>query len=99
MAFFGITQMGYQDTIREHMHEPPKTPQQTFRSGDYRDPSKRINLPPIREKKPVAASVGTDQFSGYGPGHEGSYKEYTRLQAKHIRNPAGGKSQCSLNSQ
>ena len=45
MAFFGLTQLGYQDAIREHMNDPPKTPQATFRSGDYRDPSKRIQLP------------------------------------------------------
>lgn len=88
MAFFGITQLGYQDTIREHMNNPPKTPQQTFRSGDYRDPAKRINLPPIDDRKPMAASVCTDQFSGYGPGPEGSYKENTRLLNKHIRRPA-----------
>lgn len=91
MAFFGLTQLGYQDDIREHMRNPPRTPQHVYRSGLYRDSSKsKINLPPIETTdKPRASIVPTDQMSGYGPGHQGSHVEYTRLRTKHIRNPTG----------
>jgi len=87
MAFFGFTQLGYQDAIREHMIDPVQTPQYVFRSGIYREPSK-INLPPIDPKdKPQASIVPIDQLSGYGAGHQGSHVEFTRLRKKHIRNP------------
>lgn len=86
MAFFSLTQMGYQDTIREHMNDPPTTPQHIFRSGLHRD--KGISLPPIDQNpKKHADIVPNGQLSGHGPGHEGSYKEYMRLRHKHIRNP------------
>lgn len=88
MAFFGLTQLGYQDAIREHMRDPPKTPQHTYRSGEYRNASNKVNLPPIENKKPAQASViPTDQLSGYGAGHQGSHVEFVRLRKKHIRNP------------
>jgi len=92
MAFFGLTHLGYQDAIREHMRDPPKTPQHVFRSGLYRDPAKaKLFLPPIVDSadKPRASIVPTDQLAGYGPGHQGSHVEYTRLRTKHIRNPIG----------
>ena len=93
MAFFGLTQLGYQDAIREHMKQPIHTPQYIFRSGMYRDKSK-VNLPPIEQKdKKQASIVPTDQLSGYGPGHQGSYVEFTKLRKKHIRNPKG---RCSM---
>ena len=55
MAFFGLTAVGYQDTIREHVKEPKTTPISAFRSGSYRDPDYRLpkpdkcDLPPTDE--------------------------------------------------
>lgn len=89
MAFFGLTQLGYQDTIREHVQCPRLTPQEIFRSGMYRDPSK-VLLPPIDKKDlPEPSIVPIDQVSGYGPGPMGSFVERKRMQTKHIRNPKG----------
>ena len=45
MAFFGLTKLGYQDTIREHVQEPKTTPISAFRSGSYRDPDYRLPKP------------------------------------------------------
>jgi len=87
MAFFGLTQLGYQDTIREHVKEPEVTPQYVFRSGLYRNPS-QVKLPPIKKDLPQASIVPIDQVSGYGAGPTGSYIEHTRQRTKHIRNPA-----------
>jgi hypothetical protein len=42
MAFFGVTRLGYQDTIRENVRQPELTPQHIFRSGLYRDPTYRL---------------------------------------------------------
>jgi len=42
MAFFGLTKLGYQDTIREHVSEQKTTPISAFRSGSYRDPEFRL---------------------------------------------------------
>ena len=78
--------MGYQDAIREHMNNPPETPQNIYRSGLFRERG-GLTLPPIDTEKKQASIVPTDQLSGYGPGHEGSHKEYVRLRHKHIRNP------------
>ncbi|ELT99845.1 hypothetical protein CAPTEDRAFT_226928 [Capitella teleta] len=85
MSFFGLTQLGYQDTIREHLKEPELTPQYIYRSGLYRD--KSVTLPPIKKDLPQASIVPIDQLSGYGPGHRGSHNELVRMQMKHIRNP------------
>src|SRR6218665_1996676 len=95
MAFFGLTQLGYQDTIREHVRQPDVTPQYVFRSGLYRDSTFR--LPPLKgqlgdkERVPSAADGGGNsaQIAGYGPGHRGSYKELTRLKEKHATSPHG----------
>ena len=89
MAFFGLSQLGYQDTIREHLHKPGFTPQHHYRSGEFRNPD-AVKLPPIdKSELPQASIVPVDQISGYGPGHQGSYVEYTRQRTKHIRNPKG----------
>ena len=90
MSFFGITQLGYQDTIREHVRDPGFSPQHLYRSGEYRNPS-AVKLPPLKrpEDLPRPSIVPTDQVSGYGPGPQGSYVELTRMQSKHIRNPKG----------
>jgi len=88
MAFFGLTQLGYQDTIREHLNSPQFSPQHVYRSGLYRNPS-AVKLPPIktRSELPEPSIVPIDQVSGYGAGPQGSYVEYTRQMTKHIRNP------------
>ena len=89
MAFFGLTQLGYQDTIREHVRDPGLTPQHIFRSGKYRTEPK-IRLPPINKADlPEASIVPIDQLSGYGPGPLGSHVEFTRLRTKHVRTPKG----------
>ena len=89
MAFFGLTQLGYQDTIRAHVKEPQLSPQYIYRSGMYRDPNK-VHLPPIdRRDLPEPSIVPIDQVSGYGPGPLGSHVEHTRMRTKHIRNPQG----------
>lgn len=88
MAFFGLTQVGYQDAIREHVRDPPVTPQYVYRSGLYRDPTYSNTLPPISANASRRPSiVPKDQASGFGPGPQGSYREYTRLKYKHIRDP------------
>ena len=88
MAFFGLSQLGYQDTIREHLNKPGFSPQHLYRTGQYRDPD-AVKLPPIKPNLPQASIVPIDQVSGYGPGPQGSYVEYTRQRQKHIRNPQG----------
>ena len=90
MAFFGLTQLGYQDTIRENLNSPQFSPQHVYRSGLYRTPS-AVKLPPIktRSELPEPSIVPIDQVSGYGAGPQGSYVEYTRQMTKHIRNPQG----------
>ncbi|XP_013379242.1 testis-expressed protein 49 [Lingula anatina] len=81
MAFFGLTEMGYQDTIREKVVNPTFNPQY--------DPMDK--LPPIvdREKLPRPSIIPINQVSAYGAGPQGSYVEYTRQRTKHIRNPKG----------
>jgi len=49
MALFGLTQLGYQDTMREHLNDPHPTPQHIFRSGLYREP-------PYRNTQPCAST-------------------------------------------
>ena len=77
MSFFGITQLGYQNKIREYIRNP------IDHSQSY--------LPPIEgsKPKPQPSVLPVDQMSGYGPGPEGSYKELRRLEIKHIRCPSG----------
>ncbi|KAK7476351.1 hypothetical protein BaRGS_00032410 [Batillaria attramentaria] len=82
MAFFGITQLGFQHYLREHSvaaktSEPPRSTHQLgFRA-----------LPPLKDKNPIQRPpIPIDQVSGYGPGNEGSYVELMRLKTKHCRN-------------
>jgi len=88
MAYFGLTQLGYQNTIRENVRCPEFSPQHLYRSGQFRDPA-AVKLPPIKSRGdlPEPSIVPIDQVSGYGPGPQGSYLEYTRQRTKHIRNP------------
>ncbi|XP_061172950.1 sperm microtubule inner protein 11-like [Saccostrea echinata] len=82
MAFFGITQLGYQNTIREGTIQAKMDPIRSKTQIGF------VALPPLKEKNPPRRSiVPIDQVSGYGPGPQGSYGEYTRMRTKHIRNP------------
>ena len=91
MAFFGLTHLGYQETIREHVKNPGFSPQYIYRSGLYRSPTQvsELKLPSIKKDLPEPSIMPVDQVSGYGPGPHGSYVEYTRMKNKHIRNPIG----------
>ncbi|XP_076437216.1 sperm microtubule inner protein 11-like [Babylonia areolata] len=87
MSFFGITQLGFQNYVREHSvlakEDPPRATQQLG----------FVALPPIKDKNPPQrAIVPINQTSGYGPGHEGSYVELTRMRTKHLRNPTAPQS-------
>ena len=85
MAFFGLTQIGYQDTIREHVRHPEFSPQHLYRSGEYRTPESAKFLPPIKNGISMPLIIPTDQLSSYGPGAQGSHIEFTRQRTKHIR--------------
>jgi len=61
MAFFGLTQLGYQDTIREHVKEPKTTPISAFRSGTYRDADYRLPKPEQCDFPPSDELPGTRQ--------------------------------------
>lgn len=80
MAFFGVTHLGYQDTIREHVRDPEHTPQYIYRSGLYRDPS-QIRLPPI------GRDTQNPDIAGQGSAPQVSYKEYQRRLHKHVTTP------------
>lgn len=96
MAFFGLTQIGYQDTIRENVREPEVTPQYIFRSGLYRDPTFQISHQVTKKQDSEAASGGATASNAarygtifYGPGHRGSNSEFTKMKEKHAVNPEG----------
>lgn len=95
MAFFGITQLGYQDTIREHVSNPDYTPQYVFRSGIYREPG--VRLPPLGDQNRFPSESDTRRLatglakddggrdgSASGLGHRGSHLELTRLKGRHL---------------
>lgn len=80
MAFFGLTQLGYQHTIRESSAKAKRDPLRSKTQLGF------IALPPLVDKNPPNPSiVPVDQLSGYGPGPQGSHVEFTRMRTKHIR--------------
>lgn len=84
MAFFGITQLGFQNYIREHSTIAKEDPARATRQLGF------VALPPLKVKNPPPrAIVPVNETSSFGPGFEGSYGELTRMRTKHIRNPAG----------
>jgi hypothetical protein len=106
MAFFGVTKLGYQDTIREHVRNPPVTPISAFRSGQYRDPN--FTLPKVDRcgtsqdlgktcNKPDAVTSFSGQTAAYGHGPCSSNEELQRMKRKYIVNPAGGYSSVTVN--
>ncbi|KAJ8307054.1 hypothetical protein KUTeg_015138 [Tegillarca granosa] len=82
MSFFGLTQLGYQNTIREGSARAKADPERSKTQLGF------VALPPLTDKNPPKRSiVPIDQVSGYGPGPVGSHVEYTRMRTKHIRGP------------
>ena len=97
MAFFGLTQLGYQDPIREHTVDPPVHVSHAFRSGLFRDPEFRLPVPDYMRKTwrdtlppdNCYFDPRPDPTCNYGAGHENSLSEYQRLNKKHTLNPKG----------
>ncbi|XP_025082268.1 testis-expressed protein 49-like [Pomacea canaliculata] len=82
MSFFGLTHLGFQNSLREYSKAAKEDPYRGSRQFDY------TALPPLKDKNPPTRSVvPVDQVSGYGSGHEDSYVELTRMRFKHLRNP------------
>ncbi|KAH3703821.1 testis-expressed protein 49-like [Dreissena polymorpha] len=82
MSFFGLSQLGYQNAIREGSARAKADPQRSKTQLGF------IALPPLTDSNPPRRSiVPVDQVSSYGPGPRDSYVEFTRMRTKHIRNP------------
>ena len=101
MAFFGLTQVGYQNKVRQFTARPDYTQEQWLRREQKPGGTDITPLPPIAGYVPPRRSiVPRNQTSGYGagPGVQGeeSWKEHMRLRFKHCRNPKGKqlKHQC-----
>ena len=81
MSFFGLTQLGYQNSIQARV----KNPEVVRPLGESIG-----RLPPIdKSRLPRPSIIPIDQVSGYGAGPQGSYVEHTRMRTKHTRNPEG----------
>jgi len=91
MAFFGLTQLGYQDTIREHVKEPKTTPISAFRSGSYRDAEYRLPKPDQCDYPPSNELPGTrvDPTARYERGHCGSQQKLDHNKTAGIMCPKG----------
>jgi len=92
MAFFGLTQIGYQNRVRQYTLRPDYTTEQWMRREQKPGGTDITPLPPIAGYVPPRRSiVPKSQTSGYGagPGVQGeeSWKEHMRLRFKHCRNP------------
>lgn len=84
MAFFGISQLGYQNTIREGSAKARADPIRSKSQLGF------IAFPPLVDKNPPRRSiVPINQVSSYGPGPQDSYVELTRMRTKHTRTPKG----------
>ncbi|KAK6182756.1 hypothetical protein SNE40_010368 [Patella caerulea] len=82
MSFFGLTQLGYQHTIRESSVPAKADPVRGNRQLGY------LALPPLKDNCAAERSIIPEsQVSSYGQGPNGSYVEYTRMKNKHIRKP------------
>ncbi|KAK7092557.1 sperm microtubule inner protein 11-like [Littorina saxatilis] len=82
MAFFGVTQLGFQNYIREHSVLAKEDPVRGSRQLGY------LALPPLTGKTPPPRSIKPENSTArYGPGHEGSFGELTTLRTKHCRRP------------
>ena len=84
MSFFGLSQLGYQNTIRESSARAKSDPLRADRQLGF------VAFPPLVDKDPPKRSiVPINQVSAYGPGPQDSYVEFTRMRTKHIRTPKG----------
>ena len=84
MSFFGLSQLGYQNAIREGSARSKMDPVRSKTQLGF------IALPPLADKNPPQRSiVPVNQVSAYGPGPKDSYVEFTRMRTKHIRTPKG----------
>lgn len=84
MSFFGVTQLGYQNTIREGSARARLEPTRSKTQLGF------IAFPPLVDKNPPQRSiVPVNQVSSYGPGPQDSYVEFTRMRTKHTRTPKG----------
>lgn len=82
MSFFGLTQLGYQNSVREGSSRARLDPVRSKTQIGF------IALPPLTDKNPPKRSiVPINQVSSYGPGPQDSYVEFTRMRTKHIRTP------------
>lgn len=83
MSFFGITQLGFQNYLRENTRLAKTDPVRGSTQLGY------VALPPLSDKNPPQRSIlPTNNTDRYGPGPEGSHEELQRLRTKYIRNPA-----------
>lgn len=84
MAFFSISQLGYQNAIREGSARAKMDPVRSKTQLGF------IAFPPLVDKNPPKRSiVPVNQVSAYGPGPQDSYVEHSRMRTKHIRTPKG----------
>lgn len=84
MAFFGLTYMGYQNTLKEVSVASQQDPIRSKTQLGF------LALPPLKNQNPPPRSIiPIDQASQYGQGPDDSYTEYIRLRTKHTRNPCG----------
>ncbi|CAL1526074.1 unnamed protein product [Lymnaea stagnalis] len=82
MSFFGLTHLGYQNTLKEVSVASQQDPIRSKTQLGY------LALPPLKDPNPPQRSiVPINDISQYGSGHQNSYVEYSRLRHKHTRNP------------
>jgi hypothetical protein len=89
MAFFGITQAGYQAPIREHVAEPQYSPQFLFHSGLYRDKSNFDKLPPLKSTEGPTSRPSSNKNSDWSATRERSAARLRDMREKHARSAAG----------
>ena len=89
MAFFGLTQTGYQSTIREHVSDPYYTPQYLFQSGLYRDKSNLEKLPPIDRAEGPNSRPSSSGTTDWVAVRERSAARLKEMRDKHVRSVAG----------
>ena len=84
MAFFGLTHLGHQNTVKEISIPARQDPIRSNTQIGF------LALPPLKDRNPPPRSIcPINQTSQYGAGPDGSCVEYTRLRQKHTRNPYG----------
>ncbi|BFZ22456.1 hypothetical protein BsWGS_25495 [Bradybaena similaris] len=83
MAFFGLTYLGYQNSLKEVSVASQQDPIRSKTQLGF------LALPPLKNQNPPPRSIiPIDQASQYGKGPDDSYTEYIRLRTKLTRNPS-----------